>query len=125
MKETRSTRSRWALRKGMHASHPLFLDAIAAKRRLSVRFFSRKVGKELVRVCAPLDYGTLRGAIGSAEYYQLWDLEGTQKPHNLALLEGEIVMMDPLEETFDPAAIITWAFKPGAWRVPRDWAEFS
>jgi len=117
--------SGWALRKGMHASHPLFLDAIAAKRRLSIRFFSRKVGKELVRVCAPLDYGALRGAIGSAEYYQLWDLEGTRKPHNLALLEGEIVTMDPLEETFDPAAIITWAFKPGAWRVPRDWAEFS
>ena len=109
----------------MHASHQLFLDAIAAKRRLSVRFFSRKAGKELVRVCAPLDYGALRGDVGGAEHYQLWDLEGRRKPHNLALLESDIVTMTPLEETFDPAAIITWAFKPGAWLVPRDWAEFS
>ena len=23
------------------------------------------------------------------------------------------------------SVIITWAFKPNAWRIPRDWAEFS
>jgi hypothetical protein len=109
----------------MHASHTTFLDAIAAKRRLSVRFFSRKEGRELVRVCAPLDFGPLRGALAAVDHYQLWDLEGKRKPHNLALLEADIVSMTPLEETFEPRAIITWAFKPGAWRVPRDWAEFS
>jgi hypothetical protein len=109
----------------MHASHQVFLDAIAAKRRLSVRFHSRKEGKELTRVCAPLDYGPLRGALTNADHYQLWDLEGKRKPLNLALLEADIAAMTPLEETFDPASIITWNFKPGAWKVPRDWAEFS
>jgi hypothetical protein len=109
----------------MHASHSLFLDALASRRRLSVRFFSRKAGKELTRVCAPLDYGPLRGALTPTDHYQLWDLEGKKKPHNLALLESEILEMTPLDETFDPAAIITWAFKPGAWSVARDWAEFS
>ena len=109
----------------MHPSHSLFLDAIAAKRRLSVRFVSRKEGQELVRVCAPLDYGPLRGALVVADHYQLWDLEGKKKPHNLALLASDIVAMTPLEETFDPAAIITWAFKPGAWQVARDGGEFS
>ena len=99
--------------------------ALASRRRLSVRFFSRKAGKELTRVCAPLDYGPLRGAALNTDHYQLWDLEGRRKPFNLALLEGDIVEMTALEETFDPAAIITWKFKPGAWLVPRDWAEFS
>ena len=51
--------------------------------------------------------------------------EGKKKPHNLALADAEILAMTALEETFDPAAIITWAFKPNAWRIPRDWAEFS
>jgi hypothetical protein len=109
----------------MHASHTVFLDALAAKRRLSVRFFHRKEGRELVRVCAPLDFGPLRGALVAADHYQLWDLEGKRKPHNLALLEGDILEMTPLDETFDPASIITWKFKPNAWLVPRDWAEFS
>jgi hypothetical protein len=109
----------------MHASHSLFLDAIAAKRRLSVRFLHRKEGRELVRVCAPLDFGPLRGALQPVDHYQLWDLEGKKKPHNLALVEADILEMKLLDETFEPADIITWAFKPGAWVVPRDWAEFS
>ena len=109
----------------MHASHQVFLDAIAAKRRLSVRFFHRKEGRELVRVCAPLDYGPLRGAVVPVDVYQLWDLEGKRKPHNLALAEGELLAMTPLDETFEPRDIITWAFKPRAWHIPRDWAEFS
>src|SRR3954447_13020560 len=109
----------------MHADHQIFLDAIAAKRRLSLQFFDRKVGKELVRVCAPLDFGPLRGPTDGADRYQFWNLEAKHKPFNLALVEGDIVKMTLLDETFDPAEIITWAFKPGAWRIPRDWAAFS
>jgi hypothetical protein len=57
--------------------------------------------------------------------YQLWDLEGKKKPFNLALAEADIVSMTPLAETFEPAEIITWAFKPKSWHVERDWADFS
>jgi hypothetical protein len=109
----------------MHADHQTFLDALAAKRRLSVRFFSRKEDREHVRVCAPLDRGPLRGALDGLERYQFWDLEAKRKPYNLALLEQDLVKMTALDETFDPATIITWAFKPGAWTVRRDWGEFS
>ncbi|MBX3210949.1 MAG: hypothetical protein KF850_02855 [Labilithrix sp.] len=109
----------------MHAAHAVFLDAIAAKRRLSVRFHSKKLGREVVRVCAPLDFGPLRGAIEPVDHYQLWDLEGRRKPLNIPLLESEIVSMTALDETFDPASIITWNFKPGAWRIARDWGELS
>ncbi len=109
----------------MHASHALFLEAIASRNRLSVRFFHRKQQRELVRVCAPLDFGPLRGAVDRSEFYQLWDLEGRRKPLNLAIAPADVLAMERLEETFDPAAIITWAFKPGAWHVAREWGPFS
>jgi hypothetical protein len=109
----------------MHSDHQVFLDALRDKKRLTVSFFDRKEKRDRVRICAPLDYGPLRGANDTTERYQLWDLEGKRKPLNFALLEGDIASMKPLDETFDPATIITWAFKPNAWAVPRDWAEFS
>ena len=109
----------------MHADHQVFLDALHAKRRLSLRFFSKKDGRERTCVCAPLDYGPLRGAADAIDHYQLWDLEGKRKPFNIAAVASDIVSMTTLAETFDPAAIITWTFKPNAWRVPRDWAEWS
>ena len=59
----------------MHADHQVFLDAIANKRRLSVRFFDPKQKREHVRTCAPLDFGPLRGAKDGFERYQLWALE--------------------------------------------------
>jgi hypothetical protein len=110
----------------MHADHQIFLDALAAKRRLAVRYFSKKEGGvERTRICAPLDYGPLRGAAEPVDHYQLWDLEGKRKPLNIAVAPADVVSMSPLDETFEPAEIITWAFKPNAWRVPRDWGEHS
>lgn len=109
----------------MHDDHQLFLEAIVAKRRLSVRFFDPKQKRELVRTCAPLDFGPLRGAKDGFERYQLWDLEAKRPPFNLALLGANVLGMTLLEEGFDPADIITWAFKPGAWHTPRDWGAFS
>lgn len=110
----------------MHADHQVFLDALAAKRRMSVRFYNRKLEREMVRICAPLDYGPLRGTnVDALPRYQFWDLEGKRKPLNLPVLAEDLHEMTPLDETFEPAEIITWTFKPNAWLVPRDWAEFS
>ena len=109
----------------MHADHQVFLDAIAQKRKLEVRFLHPKERRELIRVCAALDFGPLRGAKDTTPRYQLWDLEGKKKPFNLPLLAADIHSMKIVEETFDPAEIITWQFKPGAWHVKRDWADFS
>jgi len=112
----------------MHAHHPVFLEALATRHRLSVRFRQTAKGKpprEIVRVCAPLDFGPLLGAVSRADVYQLWDLEAKRKPFNVVLAEEDVLSMTALEETFEPSAIITWAFKPHAWHVARDWAEFS
>jgi hypothetical protein len=115
------------MQSAMHENHPLFLEALATRHRLSVRFFEMtgKARREVVRVCAPLDFGPLRGAVSRADVYQLWDLEAKRKPFNVVIAEADIVSMTPLDATFEPSKIITWAFKPHAWHVPRDWAEFS
>jgi len=109
----------------MHADHQVFLDALAGKRRLSVHFFDQKEKREKTLTCAPLDFGPLRGATDATPRYQLWNLEGKRKPLNVAVLDADITSMKPLDESFDPASIITWAFKPNAWHVTRDWGEFS
>ncbi len=109
----------------MHAEHQTFLDALHAKRRLSVRFFSKKEKRELVKTCAPMDFGPLRGALDAAPRYQFWDLLGKRKPLNIAVLEEDIREITPVDGTFEPEEIITWTFKPGAWSVARDWAAFS
>lgn len=109
----------------MHAEHQLFLDALLAKRCITVSYYSRKEGKNVVRKCAPLDYGPLRGAIEPEAHYQLWNLEGKKKPLNVALRASEIFTMTATDERFDPATIITWNFKPNAWSIERDWEEFS
>lgn len=108
----------------MHSDHQVFVDALHAKKRLSVRFRD-KTGRETKRICAPLDFGPLRGAAEQDDRYQLWDLEGRRKPLNITLRDAEVISFTALEETFDPASIITWTFKPNAWKLARDWAEFS
>jgi hypothetical protein len=109
----------------MHPDHQVFLDALAAKRRVSLRFFSKKERREMTRVCAPLDYGPLRGAAEPTAHYQLWDLEGKRKPLNIAVAAEDVRSITSLDAPFDPAAIITWKFKPKAWHIERDWGELS
>lgn len=109
----------------MLASHQLFLDAIAQKRRVSIRFIHPKEKRELTCICAALDFGPLRGSQDTRDRYQLWNLEGKKRPLNIPLLAEEILEMQLLEDTFDPAEIITWAFKPGCWSVAREWGTFS
>lgn len=109
----------------MHRDHPTFLEALHAKRRVSVRFFSRKENRELEKTCAPMDFGPLRGALDTQPRYQFWDLLGKRKPLNVAVLEEDLREVTLLEGTFDPAEIITWAFKAGAWSVARAWGDYS
>lgn len=109
----------------MHAAHQVFVDALNAKKRLTVKFRDSKTGREVTRVCAPLDYGPLRGATDQSDRYQLWNLEGRVKPLNITLFEADLLELTPLEETFEPAEIITWTFKPNSWKLTRDWGEWS
>ena len=108
---------------------PTFLEAIAAKRRLAVRFSSsRKEGRGSSRAPARRSTSGRSGAqLPPVDHDQLWiPSSGSASRSNPSRSSrADIVSMTVLEETFEPRDIITWAFKPGAWRVPRDWAELS
>ena len=54
-----------------------------------------------------------------------WDLEAKRPPYNVTVLPDDLKSLTVLDEPFDPASIIRWAFKPNAWSVARDWGEFS
>ena len=109
----------------MHADHAVFLDALERKRQVTITFFDRKRDAERTLTCAPLDFGPLRGAKDGRDRYQLWDMAAKRPPYNVTVLSDDVRSIVVLEATFDPASIITWAFKPNAWSVARRWGDFS
>jgi hypothetical protein len=109
----------------MHADHAIFLDAIERKHQVTITFFDRKRDREQTLTCAPLDFGPLRGESGGKPRYQLWDMGAKRPPHNVTVLAEDMRAIVALEATFDPGGIITWAFKPHAWNVARNWGDFS
>jgi hypothetical protein len=109
----------------MHADHAVFLEALLARRQVTLTFFHVKDGVERTLTCAPLDFGPLRGAHDKAPRYQLWDLGAKRPPFNVTALPEDVRSIALAEGTFAPEEIIKWAFKPNAWAVERDWGAFS
>jgi hypothetical protein len=109
----------------MHSDHAHFLTAIETTSHVRLAFFDVKSGKDRTVVCAPLDFGPLRGASDNTARYQLWDLEATRPPYNITVYPADVRSIELLSEKFDPAAIITWQFKAKRWSVLRNWGLFS
>jgi hypothetical protein len=109
----------------MHADHATFLAALEGKKKLTVTFFHAKEKVEKTLTCAPLDFGPLRGSKDQKDRYQLWDTAAKRPPYNVTILPEDVRSMVALDEAFDPGTIITWAFKPNAWTIPRNWGDFS
>lgn len=109
----------------MHRDHNIFLQALHALRRVRLTFYSKEDNQELVRLCAPMDYGPFRKEKVKADRYHLWDYESDEGPHNLALLPDQIVEIGATDEAFDPAEFVTWSVANSPWFVPRDWGAFS
>ena len=109
----------------MHADHAIFLTALESKHQVTITFFHAKEAREATLTCAPLDFGPLRGAQDGKARYQLWDMGAKRPPYNVTVLPEDVRSIVALETAFDPAAIITWAFKPKAWAHPRNWGAFS
>lgn len=109
----------------MHRDHPTFLNALYTRHRLQVTFVSKEDGGSLVRTCAPMDFGPSRRAKDGADRYHLWDYDSDTKPHPISLSMAQIVRMDALDETFDPAEFVTWDLSRSPWILPRDWGHLS
>ena len=102
-----------------------FIEAIHAKRKLRLTFYSQEDGRNLVRTCAPMDYGPSRRAKDKSDRYHLWDYDSDTKHHTLSLLPQQVVSIEMLSDTFDPAEFITWNTSASPWFVQRNWDSFS
>ena len=89
----------------MIPNHERFLEAIADKKKVSVRFYSKADHGVLERVCAPLSYG--QGVDSTDELNRYWFWDYAAATHPLGLLSEQIVALQLLGDGFDPAQFTT------------------
>lgn len=99
-----------------------FINAIHARRRLRVHFFSKEDGRVLQRTCAPMDYAPSSRARDKRNRFHFWDYDSDTGAHVLSLLPEQVRSIEPLPEIFDPAEFVRW---PPRWTVRRDWGRYS
>jgi hypothetical protein len=99
-----------------------FIQAIHAQRKVRVTFYSKEDRSLLVRMCAPMDYGSSRRAKRKNDRFHLWDYESDTGEHVLSLNPEQVKDIQVLDECFNPAEFITWDTN---WIVPRDWGPYS
>jgi hypothetical protein len=102
----------------MIPNHSQYLEAIHAKKKVCVRFFSKADNGLLDRVCAPMDYGPGGEIQDGLNRYWLWDYAGNAGTQILGLVPQQVVDMRVLGERFDPAE---FGVRPSPWSIPRDW----
>jgi len=105
-----------------HKQHDEFIEAIHSKNKIKLTFFSKEDQSEIVRVCAPMDFGPFRKAKLPIDRYHLWDYESDKTVHNLALIPENIRSMDILPHKFDPVEFVSWTCN---WFIVRDWGQYS
>lgn len=102
-----------------------FIAAIHAKRKLQLTFYSKEDGRQLVRTCAPMDYGPSRRAKDKSDRYHFWDYDSDTRCHTLSLVPQQIINIETLSDTFNPVEFITWNTSTSQWFIARNWGKFS
>ncbi len=103
----------------MIPNHSRFIEAIAEKKKVSVRFFSLADNGVLDRICAPMDYGPGSDVKDARNRYLFWDYKGTPEgSHTLSLLPQQVLDLQVLGEVFDPAH---FGAQTAPWFIPRNW----
>lgn len=103
----------------------IFIKSIHSKNKIKITFYSKEDGCNLVRTCAPMDYGPSRRAKLKNNRFHLWDYESDTQKHTLSLNPDQISRLEVLEETFNPSEFITWDTKQSPWFVKRNWGVCS
>jgi len=93
----------------MIPNHPKFLEAIADKKKVGVKFYSTADSGVVDRICAPISYGLGNDNSDGLNRYWLWDYASTGGSHVLGLLPPLILDIQVLGEVFDPAGFIVAA----------------
>lgn len=107
----------------MHRNHDVFISALEGRLRVKLTFFSREDNTQLVRSCAPMDFGPSRRARDRSDRYHLWDYDSDSGSHVLGLLPFQIASIEATSLTFEPAEFVTWSAID--WFHPRDWGPYS
>lgn len=102
----------------MITNHEQYIEAISAKKKVNVRFYSKADNGVLERICAPMDYGPGGEVPDGLHRYWLWDYASNTGTHPLGLLPQQIVDLQVLGEEFNPA---DFGIRASPWFIPRNW----
>jgi hypothetical protein len=69
-----------------------------------------------------MDYGPSTRAHDKSDRFHSWDYDSDNQRHTLSLLPAQVISIDALPDTFDPAEFVTWKTN---WIVKRDWGNHS
>ena len=72
----------------MIPNHIQFIEAIKAKTKVCVRFYSKADSGVIDLVCAPMDYGPGAGVQDGINRYSLWDYTSNNGSHTLGPAAG-------------------------------------
>ena len=106
----------------MIPNHKQFIEAIHAKMKVNVRFYSIADSGVVDLVCAPMDYGAVGAVQDGINRYLLWDYSSNNGSHRLIFLPEQILDLSVLGTVFDPAE---FGVPPPVWATPRDWGLLS
>lgn len=102
----------------MIPNHKQFVEAIQARKKVSLRLYSKADSGVVDLICAPLDYGLAGEIQDGVNRYLFWDYTSNNGSHHLALLPAQIIDLSVLGLLFDPAE---FGVPLAPWSVPRDW----
>ncbi len=85
----------------MIPNHAQFLAALADRKKVSVRFYSKADNGVLDHICAPMSYGPSTETNDGLNRYHLWDYASITDKHTLELLPQQIVEFSVLGKEFD------------------------
>jgi hypothetical protein len=102
----------------MIPNHAQFIEAIHAKKKVCVRFYSKADSGVIDLVCAPMDYGPGPGVQDGVNRYWLWDSTSNTGSPALGLRPEQILDVRVLGELFDPAGL---GAPSSTWSISRDW----
>lgn len=100
----------------------VFIKAIHTKSPVKVKVNTYEKGL-IDRHCIPFDFGPSNHFKDKSERFHFYDLNSPDGKHNLSILPEQLISIEALNETFDPATYVTW--KPINWHVKRDWGNYS
>src|SRR5580700_4990 len=103
----------------IHSDHEVFISALELQEKIQLTFLSKEDARELVRVCAPMDFGPSGRTYDQSDRYHFGDYDSEDKRHTLSLLPDQILEIRAAGESFAPGDFITWS--PIRWFYPRDW----